>query len=59
MLERLGRMTVDLGPPSRIVADARKAYSGPVWALEKGVLRVAGAAATWRGADESAPTRFY
>ena len=44
MLERLGPDDGGPGTPSRIVADARKQYSGPVWALEKGVLRVAGAA---------------
>ena len=40
MLERLG--PDDGGPetPSRIVAEARKEYRGPSWALRKGVLRV-------------------
>ena len=44
MLERLGPDDGGPGAPSRIVADARKQYSGPVWALEKSVLRVSGAA---------------
>jgi tetratricopeptide (TPR) repeat protein len=44
MLERLGPDDGGPGTPSRIVADARKLYSGPVWALEKGVLRVSGGA---------------
>ena len=44
MLERFGPDDGGPGTPSRIVADARKQYSGPVWALEKGVLRVASAA---------------
>jgi len=43
MLERLGPDDGGLGTPSRIVADARKQYSGPGWALSKGILRVSGA----------------
>ena len=44
LLERLG--PGDGGPetPSRIVAEARKEYRGPSWALRKGVLRVAAVA---------------
>ena len=43
MLERLGPDDGGPGTPSRIVADARKQYSGPAWALEKGILRVSAA----------------
>ena len=43
MLERLGPDDGGPGTPSRIVADARKQYSGPIWTLEKGVLRASGA----------------
>ena len=42
MLERLGPDDEGPGTPTRIVAEARKEYRGPSWALRKGVLRVAG-----------------
>jgi hypothetical protein len=43
MLERLGPDDGGPGTPSRIVADARKRFSGADWALEKGILRASGA----------------
>jgi tetratricopeptide (TPR) repeat protein len=43
MLERLGPDDGGLGTPSRIVADARKQYSGLGWDLSKGILRVSSA----------------
>jgi len=44
MLERLGPDDGGPGSPSRIVAQSRKQYSGPDWALQKCILRVSGAA---------------
>jgi tetratricopeptide (TPR) repeat protein len=43
MLERLGPDDGGPGTPSRIVADARKQYSGATWAMRKGILRVSSA----------------
>jgi len=43
MLERLGPDDGGPGSPSRIVADARKQYSGPEWAVRKSILRVSSA----------------
>lgn len=43
MLNRLGADDGGPGTPSRIVADARKEYNGPGWALRKGLLRVSAA----------------
>ena len=40
MLERFGPDDGGPGTLSRTVADARKEYSGPGWALRKGILRV-------------------
>jgi len=44
ILERLGPDDGGPGSPSRIVAESRKEYSGPSWALRKGILRLSGAA---------------
>ena len=44
VLERLGPDDGGPGTPSRIVAESRKEYSGPRWALRKGILRVSAAA---------------
>jgi hypothetical protein len=43
MLERLGPDDGGPATPSRIVADARKQYSGAAWAMRKGILRVSSA----------------
>ena len=43
LLERLGPDDGGPGAPSRIVADARRRYRGPDWALDKGILRASGA----------------
>ncbi len=43
MLERLGPDDGGPATPSKVVADARRQYSGPGWALRKGILRVSGA----------------
>lgn len=44
MLERLGPDDGGPATPSRMVADARRQYRGPAWALEKSVLRVSSTA---------------
>jgi len=43
MLERLGPDDGGPGTPSRIVADARKQYSGAPWAMRKSILRFSSA----------------
>jgi len=43
VLERLGPDDGGPASPSRIVADARKQYSGAPWAMRKGILRLSSA----------------
>jgi tetratricopeptide (TPR) repeat protein len=44
LLERLGPDDGGPASPSRVVAEARKQYRGPSWALNKCILRTSGAA---------------